>query len=65
MWRDCARNGQATLEFLLVGLVLMIMAVGLAALWHYSAQGKLGALVELHASHDVTAEGGAADVLAF
>ncbi len=56
--------GQASLEYLLVGSVLMIMVVGLAALWRFASDGRFDHLVDTCASHAVST-GGALDVLLF
>ena len=57
-------KGQASLEYLLVGTVLMVVAVGVAALWRFAADGRFDHIVDACASHAVTA-GGALDVFLF
>lgn len=56
--------GQASLEYLLVGTVLMVVAAGLAALWRFAADGRFDHLVDACASHAVST-GGALDVFLF
>ncbi len=62
--RGFGEEGQASLEYLLVGSVLMVVAVGLAAIWRFSADGRFDHLVDACASHAVSA-GGALDVFLF
>ncbi len=50
MWDEC---GQATLEFLVVTLVVLAAAVGLAALAHLGCDGTLLAHAVAEASHTV------------
>lgn len=58
-------SGQASVEYLLVGLVLMALVVALAALWHATSDGSLAALVQQSASHALGQEGGIADALLY
>lgn len=62
--RGRGEEGQASLEYLLVGTVLMIVAVGLAALWRFAADGRFERIVDACASHAVST-GGALDVFLF
>lgn len=62
--RDFGEVGQASLEYLLVGTVLMVVAAGLAALWRFAADGRFEHLVDACASHAVST-GGALDVFLF
>ena len=62
--RDFEELGQASLEYLLVGTVLMVVAAGLAALWRFAADGRFDHLVDACASHAVST-GGALDVFLF
>ena len=58
-------RGQATLEYLLVGLVLIVIVGALGALWRFASEGDLGALANLAASHAVESVGGVVDALMF
>ncbi len=57
-------RGQASLEYLLVGTVLMVVVVGLGALWRFASDGRFDHLVDTCASHAVSA-GGVLDVFLF
>ncbi len=56
--------GQASLEFVLIGVVIMIVASALAILWHLSADGKFSTIISDSASHTISL-GGAMDVFIF
>ncbi|MCD8200427.1 MAG: hypothetical protein LUD25_05715 [Coriobacteriaceae bacterium] len=58
-------GGQATVEYLVVGTVIMIIVVGLAAVWNYASDGSLGTLIDAGASHALSTIGGLSDVMAF
>ena len=58
-------TGQATVEYLLVGLVVMIVVVVLAALWRYVGGGQLTGTLSMNAAYAVGTPGGAADALLF
>ncbi len=58
-------RGQASLEYLLVGLVLLAMMGALAALWHYVSLGNMSSLIEDSASHAIDSFGGLCDALLF
>lgn len=58
-------SGQATLEYLLIGLVLISMIVALGALWQAVSDGTFTGLVEAHASHALTEIGGVVDAVLF
>ncbi len=58
-------DGQATVEYLVVGTVIMIIVVGLAAVWNYASEGSLGTLIDAGASHALSTIGGLSDVMAF
>lgn len=58
-------KGQASLEFLLVGIVLMALIGALSSLWHFISKGGLSQLIEESASHGVGDLGGVFDALLF
>lgn len=58
-------RGQASLEYLLVGLVLIALMGALAALWHFFSEGGAGALVKDATSHAMVTAGGLTDALLF
>lgn len=58
-------SGQASVEYLLVGLVLIAMIVAVGALWQFVSGGALTGLVEAHTSHALTKIGGIVDALMF
>lgn len=65
MLRRPSESGQASLEYLLVGLVLLSLMGMLAALWHFFSTGSAGSLVETSASHAATNVEGLTDALLF
>lgn len=62
-WVQTRSAGQASVEFALVMLAFLAVALALAALWHWAAGGGLTQLVEGASSH-VFSEGGTVDALA-
>lgn len=57
--------GQASVEYLLVGLVLIALMGAFAALWHFVANGNATDLLQAGASHALTTAGGVVDALLF
>lgn len=57
--------GQASLEYLLVGLVLIAVIAALSGIWSYVAGGGLAELVSSSVSHAADSAGGVADVLLY
>lgn len=57
--------GQATVEYVVVGLVIIIVAAGVAALWRYVAGGGFAELAAAHPSHVLNGVEGAADALMY
>lgn len=60
-----SENGQASLEYLLVGIVLMALMGAFAALWRFTASGNMGAMLEANISHAISQLGGICDALLF
>ena len=60
-----AETGQASLEYLVVGIVLIAMIAALGALWRYAAEGGLAQLAASAGSHALDDVGGVADALLF
>lgn len=58
-------HGQASLEYLLVGLVLIASMGAMSALWRFASDGRLAHLVEASSSHALTGIGGVVDALLF
>lgn len=58
-------RGQASLEYLLVGLVLLALMGALAALWHFASSGNMTSLLEAHTSHAIDSIGGLCDAILF
>ncbi len=58
-------RGQASLEYLLIGLVLLAMMGALAALWHFFSSENMSDLIEKNASHALNSFGGLCDVFLF
>ncbi len=56
--------GQASLEFVLIGIVIMIVASALGVLWHLVSDGKFSTIISDSASHAISL-GGAMDVFIF
>lgn len=58
--------GQASVEYLLVGLVLIALMGAFAALWHFVANGDVTDLVQAGGiAHALTTAGGVVDALLF
>lgn len=60
-----SEGGQASVEYLLVGLVLVSLMGALAALWRFISSGGLTRLIESNASHAMGSIGGICDALFF
>lgn len=58
-------SGQASLEYLLVGVVLIALMGALAALWRFAAFGNMEAILEQCVSHAISQLGGVCDALLF
>lgn len=58
-------SGQASVEYLLVGLVLLSLLGMLAAIWHFFSTGAASSLIETSASHVATSVDGVTDALLF
>ena len=60
-----AEAGQASLEYLVVGVVLIAMIAAMGALWRYAAGGGFAQLAASAGSHVLDDVGGVADALLF
>lgn len=58
-------SGQATVEYVVVAVALIVTVVVLGALWRFFSDGRATQLIEAHASHAVAEEGGLVDALLF
>lgn len=58
-------SGQAALEYLVIGLVLLAMIGALGAIWHFVADGGMSQVISASTSHALGTIGGALDVLSF
>lgn len=65
MKRFSREQGQASLEYAIVGVVLISIIGTLAALWRFFSTGRLSRLVEDSASHAMNNLGGVFDALLF
>lgn len=67
LWRSHAKDerGQAAVEYLLVGLVLLAMIVALGALWRFVADDGMSHVLSDHSSHALQQPGGVVDALMF
>jgi hypothetical protein len=54
--------GQASVEFVIVAAVIMIIVVALASVVYMAANGELAKIISLHASHDISTLEGLLDV---
>ena len=54
--------GQASVEFVLVATVIMIIVTTIALLVHMAADGDLAKIINTHASHDISNIEGLLDV---
>ena len=57
--------GQATVEYALVGVVLLAMIVALGALWRFAAGGGLSELIGASSSHALGTVGGLLDAILY
>lgn len=64
-WHRKREGGQASVEYLLVGLVLIALMGALAALWRFISTGGATRLMEQGASHALASAGGIFDALLF
>ena len=62
-WRSC--SGQASIEYLLVGLALIATIAALGVVWRYLSGSSVLELVASGASHSLSTLGGVADVFAY
>lgn len=58
-------DGQATVEYVVVAMVLVAGIVALGALWRFTSGDGAAQLVSASASHAVGEKGGLVDVLLF
>lgn len=58
-------KGQASVEYLVVGLAFIALMGVLAALWRFIATGDLSSLMQASASHAMGSMGGLFDALLF
>lgn len=65
MRRRLREGGQASLEYLVVGLVFIAFMGALAALWRFISTGGLSSLMQASASHALGCAGGVFDALLF
>lgn len=65
MRRRLQEKGQASVEYLVVGLVFIALMGALAALWRFIATGGLSSLMQANASHALGTAGGIFDALLF
>lgn len=59
------KKGQASVEYLVVGLAFIALMGVLAALWRFIATGDLSSLMQASASHAMGSMGGLFDALLF
>lgn len=58
-------EGQASLEYVLIGVLLMAMMGACSALWNFFSEGRASELIRTNASHAMTNLGGFFDALLF
>lgn len=58
-------KGQASVEYLVVGLAFIALMGALAAIWRFIASGGLSSLMQAGASHAIGTAGGLFDALLF
>lgn len=63
-WRP-SEKGQASVEYLIVGLAFIAFMGALATLWRFIASGGLSSLMQAGASHGLGTAGGLFDALLF
>lgn len=65
MHKRLQEKGQASVEYLVVGLAFIVLMGALAALWRFIATGGLSSLMQASASHALGTMGGLFDALLF
>lgn len=65
MRKRLRESGQASIEYLIVGLTFIALMGALAALWRFIAAGGLSSLMETGASHAFEYMGGVIDAFLF
>lgn len=65
MRRRLREKGQASVEYLIVGLAFIAFMGTLAAIWRFIALGGLSSLMQAGASHAIGTAGGIFDALLF
>lgn len=65
MRRQLREKGQASVEYLVVGLAFIALMGALAAIWRFIASGGLSSLMQAGASHALATAGGLFDALLF
>lgn len=60
-----SERGQASVEYLVVGVALLVFIAGVAALWRYASGGAFANLAADHASHASNGVGGLVDALLY
>lgn len=63
--REHDESGQASVEYMLVGLIMIAMMGALSALWRFVSEGGSSGLIQTNASHSMNDMGGLFDVLMF
>lgn len=67
MWRWGMRgeDGQASVEYVAVGVALVALIAACAVLWRFGSEGGFLRIAQSHASHAIDAEGGLVDALLY
>ena len=65
MRRRLHESGQASVEYLIVGLTFIALMGALATLWRFIATGALSSLIQASASHALGCVEGIFDALLF
>lgn len=58
-------SGQATVEYVAIGVVLVALIAACGTLWRFGSEGGFARVAQVHASHAIDAQGGLVDVLLY
>lgn len=64
-WGLREESGQATVEYVAIGVALIAVIAACGLLWRFGSQGGFEEITKDHASHAIEAKGGFVDVLLY
>lgn len=63
VWRG--ESGQASVEYVAIGVAIIVVVVACGALWRFGSEGGFARVAQSHASHAIEEAGGLVDVLLY